>query len=205
MLHYMEVKRRIVAFAVGMCILFAAFAAILVLQQEDVQREYIYPYYYQEEITASGERYHVDPYLIAAVIKTESKFQNNARSKYGAVGLMQLMPETAAWIAGQLEEGRFSPEQLKNPACNIRYGVWYLSTLQEEFHGNEILTLAAYNAGRGNVQDWMEIYGWDYQFNDIEKIPFRETEEYVKNVLKSKKKYQQLYGKAQAADMGNAE
>lgn len=193
LLAHMEAKRRVVSFAVGMCVLLAAFVAFLVLQHEDVQRNYIYPYEYREYIAEYGQRYDVDPYLVAAVIKTESKFKSNAKSSHGAVGLMQLMPETAVWIAGQLEDMQFSPSRLQEPLCNIRYGTWYLGSLQAEFRGNEVLTLAAYNAGRGNVLEWMEKYGWGYDFQDISAIPFRETEEYVRSVLKNKAKYHQLY------------
>ena len=104
------------------------------------------------------------------------------------------MPETAVWIAGQLDDTQFSVSSLQEPWCNIRYGTWYLGSLQEEFRGNEVLMLAAYNAGRGNVLEWMEKYGWDYDFQDVDAIPFRETEEYVRSVLKNKAKYYQLYG-----------
>ena len=107
---------------------------------------------------------------------------------------MQLRPETAVWIAGQLDDTQFSVSSLQEPWCNIRYGTWYLGSLQEEFRGNEVLMLAAYNAGRGNVLEWMEKYGWDYDFQDVDAIPFRETEEYVRSVLKNKAKYYQLSG-----------
>ena len=117
LLAHMEAKRRVVSFAVGMCVLLAAFVAFLVLQHEDVQRNYIYPYEYREYIAEYGQRYDVDPYLVAAVIKTESKFKSNAKSSHGAVGLMQLMPETAVWIAGQLEDMQFSPSRLQEPLC----------------------------------------------------------------------------------------
>ncbi|WP_405740398.1 lytic transglycosylase domain-containing protein [Anaerovibrio slackiae] len=194
LLEHLEAKRRVVSFAIGMCVLLAVFVAFLVLQHEDVQRSYIYPYDYREDIVEYSQRYQVDPYLVAAVIKAESKFKSNAKSSYGAVGLMQLMPETAVWIAGQLDDTQFSVSSLQEPWCNIRYGTWYLGSLQEEFRGNEVLMLAAYNAGRGNVLEWMEKYGWDYDFQDVDAIPFRETEEYVRSVLKNKAKYYQLYG-----------
>lgn len=200
LLHHMEIKRRAVSFSVGICVLLAAFTAFLVLQQEDVQRNFIYPYDYRDSIEKYSSDYQVDAYLVAAVIKTESKFQENAVSNYGAVGLMQLMPETATWIAGQLDDTDYRLSDLKNPACNIRYGTWYLSSLQEEFHGNKILMLAAYNAGRGNVVEWMEKYGWDYDFADIDAIPIRETEEYVRSVLRYEKKYAELYAPTRNAE-----
>lgn len=192
-LNKLEWKRRVWSFIIGCSVLFAAFVTFFVLQQENVQREYIYPYYYREMVEDYGQRYHVDPYLVAGVIKAESKFQPHVQSSRGATGLMQLMPATAIWIAGQLEDKQFSLDKLKDPAQNIWYGTWYLGTLQEEFRGNEVLMLAAYNAGRGNVLDWMELYGWDYDFQDIDAIPFRETEEYVRSVLKHKEKYKLLY------------
>ena len=106
---------------------------------------------------------------------------------------MQLMPETAIWISGQLDDTGFNLDQLKEPQCNIRYGSWYLASLQEEFQGNEVLMLAAYNAGRGNVLSWMKQYGWDYNINNPEEIPYRETQEYVKRVFGNRNKYQKLY------------
>lgn len=189
-----QLKRQIISCAVGMCILLVSFATVFILQQEDVQRKYIYPFEYRTVIEEYSGRYEVSPYLVAAVIKTESKFRHNATSDTGAMGLMQLMPETAGWIAWQLDDEAYDGANLSEPERNIRYGTWYLSVLQDEFRGNEVLALAAYNAGWGNVQEWMEKYGWDYSFQDIEAIPFRETEEYVKSVLRNQEKYRQLYG-----------
>lgn len=193
LLHHMEVKRRILGFAVGMCILLSAMISYAVLQQDDIQRKYIYPFYYRGVIEKYSSQYQVDEYLIIAMVKTESKFQPEAVSGYGAMGLMQLMPETAIWISSQLDDTGFYLDQLKEPQCNLRYGIWYLRSLQEEFNGNEMLMLAAYNAGRGNVRSWMEQYGWDYSFSEPEAIPYRETQEYVKSVLDNRNKYQKLY------------
>jgi len=133
-----------------------------------------------------------DPYLVAAVIKHESKFDPYARSDGGALGLMQLMPQTAEWIARQLGEP-FTEDYLYDPALNIRYGVWYLAVLEDEFGGNDILALAAYNAGRGNVRDWMERFHWNDQFNEIDAIPYPETRLYVRRVLEDREQYKRLY------------
>ena len=78
-------------------------------------------------------------------------------------------------------------------ALNIRYGVWYLAELEREFGGNDILALAAYNAGRGNVRDWMERFHWTQQFDEIEAIPYPETRFYVRRVLEDREQYKRLY------------
>ena len=157
-----------------------------------VERSCIYPYEYRSYIETSAASRRTDPYLVAAVIKHESKFQPTARSDGGAVGLMQLMPQTAAWIAGQLGEP-FTEDYLYDPALNIRYGVWYLAELEREFGGNDILALAAYNAGRGNVRDWMERSHWTDQFDEIDAIPYPETRLYVRRVLEDREQYKRLY------------
>ena len=157
-----------------------------------VERSWIYPYDYRSYIETSAESRRTDPFLVAAVIKHESKFEPRARSDGGARGLMQLMPATAEWIARQLGEP-FTEEYLYDPALNIRYGVWYLAELEREFGGNDILALAAYNAGRGNVRDWMERFHWTQQFDEIEAIPYPETRFYVRRVLEDREQYKRLY------------
>ena len=157
-----------------------------------VERSWIYPYDYRSYIETSAESRRTDPFLVAAVIKHESKFEPRARSDGGARGLMQLMPATAEWIARQLGVP-FTEEYLYDPALNIRYGVWYLAELEREFGGNDILALAAYNAGRGNVRDWMERFHWTEQFDEIEAIPYPETRFYVRRVLEDREQYKRLY------------
>ena len=157
-----------------------------------VERGWIYPYDYRSYIETSAAYYDTDPYLVAAVIKHESKFQPRARSGGGALGLMQLMPATAAWIARRMDEP-FTEEYLYDPSLNIRYGVWYLAELRREFGGNDILALAAYNAGRGNVREWMEHRHWNEQFDEIDAIPYPETRLYVRRVLEDREQYKRLY------------
>lgn len=174
-------------------ILVLASLSYFVWQNEDFQRKYLYPYDYQDTINFYADRYEVDRNLVASVILAESKFRQDATSVHGARGLMQIMPETGSWIATQIEDDSFSVDKLYNVNMNIKYGTWYLSELQTEFEGNEVLALAAYNAGRGNVYEWMEKYHWDIDFKDYTKIPFPETREYVKRVLENKKYYNKLY------------
>lgn len=186
-----ERQRRALILAV---VVFAlALAAYFLSQSEPVQRRYLYPYPYQELVELYAKANGVDSALVASVIMNESRFQNDARSSRGAIGLMQIMPETAQWIAFQLGDDNFSLEKLREPETNIRYGVWYLAELQREFAGNNILALAAYNAGRGTVRDWIEEGDWPWTFHALDKIPYPETRSYVKNVLQNRIRYEKLY------------
>ena len=168
-----------------------------VLSLPVVQRKILYPFPYRSTVEEYSERYQVDRFLAIAVIKTESNFYEAARSHTGAIGLMQIMPETAYWIAYKLDEDPPTISELHESDRNIKYGIWYLSELEDEFFGNDVLALAAYNAGRGNVHHWIEENGWTQNFSDIEKIPYEETRHYVKRVLHCREKYSELYGSSE--------
>ena len=155
-----------------------------------VQKKFLYPFPYRAAVETYSARWHVDKFLTIAVMKVESNFREEANSQSGAIGLMQLMPETAAWIACQLGE---QLREFSDAETNIRYGTWYLAELEEEFNGNDVLALAAYNAGRGNVHEWMEKNYWNENFSDVDKIPYAETRDYVKRVLHCREKYSKLY------------
>ncbi len=191
-----EEQRQKYAACIAIGFLLLSFLIYFLTMFEPVQKKYLYPYPHQDVVEMYAAKFHVDSTLAASVILNESKFQNDVHSHRGAIGLMQLMPDTAKWISEQIDEPDFSVDQLHDPVTNIRYGVWYLSSLQDEFQGNAILMLAAYNAGRGNVQQWMLEYGWDMDFHDIEQIPYEETRAYVRSVLKNQIRYQELYGKS---------
>ena len=107
---------------------------------------------------------------------------------------MQLMPETALWISEQIDDQEYNPGELHEPQKNIEYGTWYIASLEKEFEGNDVLALAAYNAGRGNVHDWMEENHWGMDFREVSAIPYEETRAYVMSVLKNRQKYLELYG-----------
>ncbi len=167
--------------------------SFFVWRTDFAQKKLVYNWPYAREIHLYSAQYRVDPFLAVAVIKNESGFKADAESHTGALGLMQIMPETGAWIARSTDFPNFRDELLLKPELNIKFGCWYLSELESEFHGNEVLMLAAYNAGRGTVNEWMEQYGWDYDFKDISQIPLGETRSYVGKVLADRDRYQQLY------------
>lgn len=134
-------------------------------------------------IQESAAREDLSPCFLEAVILTESKFDKKAVSHVGAVGMMQLMPETAQWISA---ESGLPAESLSRPEENIPLGAWYLNHLLQVYHNNEVLALAAYNAGPGNVDQWIEDYSWEEGFTDMNEIPFPETREFVKSVTSAR-------------------
>ncbi|NLB74081.1 MAG: lytic transglycosylase domain-containing protein [Firmicutes bacterium] len=153
----------------------------------------VYPIHYKDIITQYSREHDVDPFLVTAVIRVESRFHPQALSAKGARGLMQVMPDTGNWIAGELGIGKFDPEMLYDPMTNLNVGTWYLAFLLREYRGDPVTALAAYNAGRGNVSKWIEERRWSGGEGDINSIPFPETREYVKNVLHLYRKYNEVY------------
>ena len=129
-------------------------------------------------ISESAKKEEISPALLEAVILTESKFDKKAVSHVGAIGMMQLMPDTAEWIS---EESGLPANRLERPEENIPLGAWYINYLLKEYHNNEVLALAAYN-----VDQWMKDYGWKEGFSDLNQIPFPETREFVKSVTASR-------------------
>ena len=153
-----------------------------------------YPLPHDEIIFATAHEYDVDPYLVFAIIRAESKYQNAAESPVGARGLMQIMPETGQWIADQMNVDGFHSDDLHKPEVNIRFGCWYIKNLNDELKGNLPLAIAAYNAGMGKVNQWVKEGKWDGNPKNMEGIPFPETKQYVKNVLKNYEAYKAIYG-----------
>ena len=153
----------------------------------------MYPLRYEDEITASAASHGVDPYLVAAVIRSESSWDPEASSHQGARGLMQLMPETAQdMVAKGLVDGkRYSYENLEDPTVNIEYGCAYLSYLLTYFNGATDRAIAAYNAGMGNVDGWAK---QDKLLHNA--ITFPETQAYLVRVNMAKARYQELYPQA---------
>lgn len=153
----------------------------------------VFPLHYRDVVAAKTEKYRVDPFLVIAMIRVESHFNPEARSDKGAVGLMQLMPETAAWIYDQMRQGRLDPTLLRDPELNVELGVWYLRSLLDKFDNDPVLALAAYNGGRGRVVEWLAQEQWTGKRDTLHQIPFPETRNYVERVLTVRDWYRKLY------------
>jgi len=152
-----------------------------------------YPYRHRTDIARLASQYQFDPYLIAAVVHTESKFVAGATSQRGARGLMQVMPETGRWAASNLGLEKYEDDRLYDPPTNLLIGTWYLAELRREFEGDMILALAAYNGGRRNVKDWLASNQWNGEHQNLNQIPFRETRDFVQRVLIDYRRYVWLY------------
>jgi soluble lytic murein transglycosylase len=172
----------------------AAIAGLVVLPAvRRVVRELTLPLAYTSVIREQAREKDLDPALIAAVIFAETKF--NARtSPTGALGLMQIEPATAEFLAHRSGATTFRIADLGNPEINIRYGSYYLRYLLDRYGGNETLALAAYNGGETNVNSWLaEAHAAGVPFT-ISAIPFAQTRAYVRRVEQAKASYAKEYG-----------
>lgn len=176
-----------------MAILLMGYSGWRLWNSDYVQMRFVYMWPYQQDILEYSERNKIDPFLVAAIIKNESGFDPKAVSAVGAVGLMQIMPETGRWIAEQMGLENYHDNDLYQTKKNIRMGCWYIGELEHEFQRNLALIMIAYNAGRGQTKAWMEENGWDYNFNNLDAIPYPDTKEYVVKVLHDRDRYYLLY------------
>ena len=152
---------------------------------------YFYPMTYKEEIQLYSKNYEVSGALIASVANVESNFKEDAVSNKGAKGIMQLMPNTAKWIAGKIGEN-YSDELLTQGEYNIKLGSYYLSYLIKYFQ-DEKLGVCAYNAGQGNVSSWLKNQEYSKDGKTLIKIPFPETQNYLNKVYKNYNYYKNRY------------
>lgn len=178
---------------IGFLLLVFGYGGWRLWNSDAVQMRFVYMWPYQQDILEYSHRNNIDPFLIAAIIKNESGFDPKAVSAVGAVGLMQIMPETGRWIAEQMGLENYQDNDLYQTKKNIRMGCWYVGELEHEFQRNLALIMIAYNAGRGQTKAWMEENGWDYNFNDLDAIPYPDTKEYVIKVLHDRDRYYLLY------------
>jgi soluble lytic murein transglycosylase len=178
----MILPSRIVLGATVIAVLAATVGTIHFTEPAWYQRLW-YPLRYEQIVRGHARHYRLDPALLAAVIYQESKFNADARSDRGAIGLMQLLPDTAKGIALRTGGAKFRVEDLYDPEINVRYGAWYLRHLLDRY-GDERTALAAYNAGQRNVDTWRARH---------EDIQFAETRHFVKRVEDLKGIYRNAY------------
>lgn len=187
-------RRRRVVLVLGVALLAALLASVVVPRLPDVVREIALPLSHEDIIRQQAEAKDLDPSLLAAVIYAESRFRD-ATSHAGARGLMQITPETARYIARLSGGTKFEQGDLSTPQINISYGAFYLRYLLERYGGNTVLALAAYNGGEGNVDRWIVEASMSRRAFAIEQIPFAETREYVARVLDARRSYREKYSR----------
>ena len=167
-------------------------ALLLIYYVGRVSLKFIYPLKYKETIITQADEYNLEESLVFAVAKAESNFDNNAVSSKGAVGVMQIMPDTFNWL--NKRQNKTEPfEDLQNYETNIKYGCYYLRVLIDYYKGDKTLAICAYNAGIGTVDKWIKN---DENFvNEAKnlKVPYKETERYLKKIIKGQEIYHKLY------------
>ena len=152
-----------------------------------------YPMTYAPEIRAAAAEFSLDPAYVASVVLAESSFDAEAVSSVGAIGLMQIMPDTGEWIAGKLEDEPFDVQRLYQPEVNLRYGCWYLRFLLDRYDGDTYTASTAYHQGQGRVDQWLEDPEYSEDGRTLTAISSAVTDTYVNRIMESYAHYQELY------------
>ena len=152
-----------------------------------------YPMTYAPEIRAAAAEFSLDPAYVASVVLAESSFDAEAVSSVGAIGLMQIMPDTGEWIAGKLEDEPFDVQRLYQPEVNLRYGCWYLRFLLDRYDGDMYTASTAYHQGQGRVDQWLEDPQYSEDGRTLTAISSAVTDTYVNRIMESYANYQELY------------
>jgi soluble lytic murein transglycosylase len=186
-------RQRLITLLTVLLALILVCLALYFLFEPDIDRA-LYPREYREYVEKYAKQYDVPENLVYAVIRTESSFDSQAVSRVGAVGLMQMMPSTFRWLTDDILAEQLADEALYNPEVNIRYGTYYLRRMYDRY-GDWQTALASYNAGSGRVDGWLEDSSLTDAKGDliVECIPFEETRNYVKKVVKAYDAYSRLY------------
>lgn len=188
-------RQRQIALVVSIAVLVLAIGGIAVWLAASQKPELAvqrYPMDYEEIVRIHAGQNDLPPAYVASVILAESSFDPQAVSEANAQGLMQLLPSTAEWVAGKLGE-TYTEGCLFDPDCNLRYGCWYLSFLMRRYHGDKRLSSAAYHAGQGTVDKWLQDPQYAPDGVTLETIPYSSTDTYVQRVLRYYEKYEELY------------
>ena len=166
-----------------------------IAEQNEIDRQYPYPADYRGLIERYAAEYNLSPAFVCAIIRNESSFQPRAESGAGARGLMQLMPDTADWIAHKLEVSGFAFERMYDPESNIRFGCWYLNYLSKLFLGDPVAVTAAYHAGQGQVKVWLSdpLLSEDGYSLTLSALPDGPTKNYAGRVTRDYGIYKEKY------------
>ena len=154
----------------------------------------MFPMKYSNYVEKYSDEYGLNKNLVYSIIKAESGFNPNAISPRNAKGLMQIMDSTGEWAAEKINIEDFESSMLLKPEINIRIGCWYISKLINQYDQNVELALSAYNAGSGNVAKWLKDTDISSNGITLDRIPFKETENYVKKIKTYNYIYKKLYG-----------
>jgi soluble lytic murein transglycosylase len=192
------IRRRRLGLALGVALFALLVGALSWPHFHDAVQEIALPLRHEDIIRQQAAEKDLDPALIAGVIYAESHFRDGQRSAAGAEGLMQITPATAHEIARKSGGTAFVTGDLATPQVNISYGAWYLRYLMGRYARNRTFALAAYNAGEGNVDRWIDRARQRNADLTIDAIPFSETRTYVQRVLDAREEYRRSY----AAELG---
>lgn len=165
---------------------------LFLLSNNKTYQKTLYKTEYSEFVIKYAEEYDVDPYLVYAVIKTESNFKADAISNVGARGLMQIMPTTFDWMNSKIKCPDTTFDDMYSAEDNIRFGCFFLGYLIDEFQNYET-ALAAYHSGRGAVNQWLKDPEYSSDEKTLKHIPIGNTAHYVHKVMKNYNKYQEIY------------
>jgi soluble lytic murein transglycosylase len=165
-------------------------AEIVKLKQHPAYMQSLYPFHYWDTIANWSRERKLSPALVIGLMRQESRFEAQIRSSAGAIGLMQIMPDTGSWIASKKGLTNYN---LDNPADNISFGTWYLDYTHSRYGDNSMLAVASYNAGPGAVAGWVESRGVGDPDEFVNSIPYEETRDYVSKVLGNYWNYLRLY------------
>lgn len=172
---------------------FTAHQAELRARAIELAERTTHPLFYRDLIEQNAETFALDPALIAAITLCESSFDPTATSRVSARGLMQLMPDTAEWIADKVDTPNYSFDLLFDPATNLQYGSWYLGYLSKRFDGDAKKIVCAYHAGQGNVDAWLKNPKYSPDGVTLATIPTKDTNAYATRVLRALTIYQRYY------------
>lgn len=187
-------KRLIKLLIIIIILLFIYYLLFGVIKVDDIIMKKIYPTKYSQYVEKYAEEYRIDKYMVYAIIKAESNFNPKAKSASNAIGLMQIMETTAIETANKMNLN-VTEEDLFNPELNIQIGLKYFADLLKTYDNNYALAIIAYNAGIGNVDKWIADGIIQENAQDLENVPFKETNNYVRKILRDYQIYKELYGR----------